>query len=272
MSDAMKYWARHKLGPERVCWVVLSLGEDHPIADGYCRTVEEAEAQARSVAGPDARQGPAYWAEERHRHKVHENRMARTARSADAQVRSYVYRRDVSDYDGHPYVLAHPVFKTTKKRVYVGRDQCILELVGTEREPKWDFGPDHRTIVLDRARLEADGEFFSRSHRWLGSFYLRAEEALDPWGYRHGGHPGGPAGQVAEALDVLGLTWPCSEREVRAAYRRLSKETHPDTGGSAESFVRINAAYEQAKAGVASWPASGGPAVPRGPRRQEGDS
>lgn len=38
-----------------------------------------------------------------------------------------------------------------------------------------------------------------------------------------------------------------SEVEIEAAYRRLVKRHHPDTGGDAEVFQRITAAYSQAK-------------------------
>lgn len=34
-----------------------------------------------------------------------------------------------------------------------------------------------------------------------------------------------------------------SDEEIRAAYRRLVKETHPDTGGDAEAFKLVSRAY-----------------------------
>lgn len=48
----------------------------------------------------------------------------------------------------------------------------------------------------------------------------------------------------AHALDVLGLTGHPDDEEIRAAYKKLAFEKHPDRGeGSAEEFARINAAY-----------------------------
>jgi hypothetical protein len=48
----------------------------------------------------------------------------------------------------------------------------------------------------------------------------------------------------SEAYQVLGLT-PDADREVvKAAYRALSKQNHPDQAGDKEEFRRINAAYE----------------------------
>jgi hypothetical protein len=52
------------------------------------------------------------------------------------------------------------------------------------------------------------------------------------------------APRLADAL-TLGLSLPCSPGEIRAAYRRLALRTHPDRGGSAEAFRRINEAYER---------------------------
>jgi hypothetical protein len=54
----------------------------------------------------------------------------------------------------------------------------------------------------------------------------------------------GEAPHPADAL-TLGLPWPCSRGEIRAAYRRLALQTHPDRGGSAEAFRRVNDAYER---------------------------
>lgn len=42
----------------------------------------------------------------------------------------------------------------------------------------------------------------------------------------------------------LGLEPGCSEKDVTRAFRRLAKQSHPDKGGSKETFQRINAAYE----------------------------
>ena len=51
--------------------------------------------------------------------------------------------------------------------------------------------------------------------------------------------------QSAEALAVLGLAEGASLAAIKRAHRRLAKLHHPDMGGSAESFRRINEAYQQ---------------------------
>jgi hypothetical protein len=48
----------------------------------------------------------------------------------------------------------------------------------------------------------------------------------------------------AAALEVLGLGRDASREAVKLAHRRLVKRHHPDMGGDAESFRRINAAYQ----------------------------
>ncbi len=251
-----KCWSRCKLGQTRVYWFVGVLFEDEILADGYAQTVEEAEERAKQIAGPDSHQWQAYVAAGRHRRKVYEERKTRPAITAGAQVRLYVYRTYTSDFDGTDHALAHLILKWTEKRVYVGERSFPAEYVGTEKEPIFDLGPDDKTFVLDRATLEVEGHADAPSKGWWwGTFYLRLEDALDPWGYRHGrNNPSNPPDGITEALATLGLPWPSTTEDVRAAYRRRSKETHPDSGGSADSFVEINAAYETVKSGLEHWP------------------
>jgi hypothetical protein len=50
---------------------------------------------------------------------------------------------------------------------------------------------------------------------------------------------------------ALGLTMPCTQEEVLAAYRRKVKKLHPDRGGDRREFLRLQAHFEQAMALVA---------------------
>lgn len=75
-----------------------------------------------------------------------------------------------------------------------------------------------------------------------------------------------------DALDVLGLAAGCDEGEVRAAYRRLLRSTHPDlsdAGDATERTVRLTAAYHVVVAGLRERPstpsASPSPPSPTGP-------
>jgi len=56
------------------------------------------------------------------------------------------------------------------------------------------------------------------------------------------GHPRDP--RIA-ALDVLGLDANASLTEIKQAHRKLVKQHHPDLGGSAEAFRRVNEAYQR---------------------------
>jgi molecular chaperone DnaJ len=44
--------------------------------------------------------------------------------------------------------------------------------------------------------------------------------------------------------EVLGITKTATADEIKKAYRKLSKQTHPDVGGDAEAFKEIAEAYE----------------------------
>lgn len=50
------------------------------------------------------------------------------------------------------------------------------------------------------------------------------------------------------ALQILGLTWPCTPEEVRRAFRTRAKDAHPDRGGTHEAFIALQQAYDDALA------------------------
>lgn len=58
-----------------------------------------------------------------------------------------------------------------------------------------------------------------------------------------------------EALDVLGLRPPVDAATVKRAYRRLARELHPDAGGDAGAFLRVQQAYEVVRRGSDLGPA-----------------
>jgi hypothetical protein len=47
-------------------------------------------------------------------------------------------------------------------------------------------------------------------------------------------------------LQALGLTMPCTEDEVLAAYRTKVKDLHPDRGGEMQRFLQLQKHFEQA--------------------------
>ena len=52
--------------------------------------------------------------------------------------------------------------------------------------------------------------------------------------------------RFAHCHTVLGVSNNASEEEIKAAYFKSVKTAHPDSGGSAEAFQKINQAYEEA--------------------------
>ncbi|WP_439026635.1 ferredoxin Fer [Haloarchaeobius sp. DT45] len=55
-------------------------------------------------------------------------------------------------------------------------------------------------------------------------------------------------------FEILGISPDADEGQVRQAYRRRAKETHPDQGGSKREFQRVKEAYEAISEGrVEEW-------------------
>ena len=52
---------------------------------------------------------------------------------------------------------------------------------------------------------------------------------------------------------VLGIQPGADEEAIKAAYRQKAKETHPDHGGSAEAFQRVQEAYESLTKETGDW-------------------
>jgi hypothetical protein len=81
----------------------------------------------------------------------------------------------------------------------------------------------------------------------------------------------------ASPYEVLGVPATASDEDLRRAYRRLLRETHPDTGGDPQRFIAVQSAWERigspdARAqydrgrSPAGEPASWAPSAPRGER------
>jgi hypothetical protein len=189
-----------------------------------------------------------------------------------ATAREYVYVRYSKDEIG-----AHPILKKTAKRVTISPGYWLPEDIGTERENEW-----HRRQRLGgKARIHLDREALTRNRKiWHDAFswffYLecvtweqaerdraeaikarkerqeREREAFNAWYARHDDGFGqtiiGMLGQSAHkknlAVCLLGLNLPYSESDLKAAYRRRARETHPDHGGDEEDFRKIQEAYD----------------------------
>lgn len=56
-----------------------------------------------------------------------------------------------------------------------------------------------------------------------------------------------PAPQTKPPLEILGLPQSATAQQIKDRYRELSKEHHPDAGGSADVFAEISGAFRQLK-------------------------
>ncbi len=64
-------------------------------------------------------------------------------------------------------------------------------------------------------------------------------------GAEPGGAPRGADPRKLEDLAALGLSWGATREQIKQAHRRLVKRHHPDMGGVAADFHRINQAYQR---------------------------
>ncbi len=124
-----------------------------------------------------------------------------------------------------------------------------------QHQARWDQ-ENHRQKQAQRERQarsqqQADRERETRRQQeaWRQRAARRQQEsrrnARQSWGdSQQNARQAGPDRQRAEALIVLELSHGASLAAVKAAHRRLVKCHHPDMGGDAEAFRRINAAYQ----------------------------
>ncbi len=73
-------------------------------------------------------------------------------------------------------------------------------------------------------------------------------EVLQPFLTSEQAQEGGAGQPTEEWWRVLRLPPDATPEEIEAAYRTQARKHHPDTGGSHEGFLRVQAAYKAAKA------------------------
>lgn len=106
--------------------------------------------------------------------------------------------------------------------------------------------------LVDEARRSVEDRLRPLWERERRYWQEKTEAARrEPPRERAGG--GAPAPGPQKAADPtpwfireLGLTWPCTEADVKAAWRRGVKTRHPDQGGSSEAFITFKKAYDNA--------------------------
>ncbi len=227
LADHQPIYSRCSLGKRRWFWVVYRswlamIHGEEALATGYAPTALEAERAARSVV-PDAENHGGGTAASYHRELCARRRAAEPpSKNTGATAQEFLYRDWYSEWENEWRSTPHRVIKKTKKLVFV-------ETHNYHPDP-WCL----RTYALNRAELEADGCARSRSARDF--FYTTpCEQRRRPW--------------VSPELAVLGLKAGASKAEIKAAYRRLARQHHPDCGGDPDKFKEVQAAYERAMAG-----------------------
>jgi hypothetical protein len=123
--------------------------------------------------------------------------------------------------------------------------------------------------LADSVRLSSDDASLPQSHAELNSLGLVHDVALAQW-YLDWNHfheantesvdqllasfwrRFNACDRQASALEQLGLGENAEWSQIQAAYRRLARQYHPDTGGDAQQFRLVREAYEMLRASRAT--------------------
>jgi hypothetical protein len=243
----LRGWASHESYSRGPCYGVSSVGETRwiwvvwpqgaggePGSFGYEETKEHAIAAALRAIEPLASTLAPYplsagFAAHWHRVLVAKARQKRGPKAGGTSTVEYVYHVSQSDYSGEVHVRPVRIIKKTKKRVFIpddyGNDKAGYNYAGAFIS---------KTIALDRQKLETKG-YASARGRWWATFYREPPQPSS----NHGAPP-----HLVEHLEVLGLSWPCTQDSIKQAYRAKAREHHPDTGGDAEMFKAVREAFE----------------------------
>ncbi len=230
-------FSRTSIGRYRWFWVVIEEWGCDPVAKGIAHSTEEALADAErhfgNISQEHATLAKAHWEKQRAM-----ERQRAVAEGDDAQRLEFAYRCywDFHEYDNGEYevIERHRIVKKTKKRIYVEKKAYDRH---TSPSGEWrDY--DRHTFVLDRREFETVGKANRSSEGWWDHCTYYADPALF--------HD--ERGQIARpaCFEALNLPADATIAQVKAAYRRLSRATHPDAGGTDHDFVRLGQSYEEA--------------------------
>ena len=243
-KEKKRFVATTYLSKNRWYWVVWpSLDEiqsvDEPllqVGEGYEKTKAEAVERALELAGNYAEWIAAKYARIHYRNKTSGKRRKPNSHAPDGsnplQMHEFLYR-DAYDAESEQWIpVPHRVVRRTNQFVFIEqRPYTPDELAGS-----W-FDQGSPTFRLNRQMLEREGYAFVPPTAYVED----AEEIYFSNEYTQA------AGEVhIQCLEQLDLEWPCTETDVKGAYRKLVKTAHPDGGGSQEEFLALQEAYDQA--------------------------
>lgn len=111
-----------------------------------------------------------------------------------------------------------------------GRLKLVIELAfliyGAEAVERLTNNPEAVLLDIQERCWALDGNSFADT-------WARMKDMLN-----------GVQDQKRQACTVLGVDAAASPEAIKAAYRQLAKQHHPDTGGNSETFARVASAYE----------------------------
>jgi hypothetical protein len=100
-------------------------------------------------------------------------------------------------------------------------------------------GVTYREQLRRQAIIE---EFFSACRA------ARQATGIDPHSFGQHSTSTSTARPAPACVTLLGLAWPCTQRDVKRAFRSQAKTVHPDAGGSNAAFQTLYKAYQEALA------------------------
>jgi hypothetical protein len=243
-KEKRRFVAITSLSKNRWYWIVWpSLDEirasDEPllhVGEGVEKTKSEAVERALEMAGNGAEWIAAKYARIHHSNKTNGKRRRASHRTPEDSITlkmdDFLYR-DVYDVQSRQWVpVPHRVVRRTRKYIFIEQQPYSPgEVTGS-----W-FDQGAPTFRLDRQMLDREGYAFIPATAYVED----AEEIYFSSEYSQ------PTESVQiKCLQILNLSVPCTEAEVKGAYRKLVKSAHPDGGGSQEQFLALQEAYEQA--------------------------
>jgi hypothetical protein len=224
------------------------------VASGYEKTGEAAERKAAESAGPQAKRLPGKWASgfkrggsartgeaaNRAKPKSRLSRRAVAPARPDVPARpTFLYAVSENDQpgsQGEVVIARHRIVRKTPGKIYIDLEPFREESDGGARDASSPVEPKPRKFAVDRETLRREGRF---PHR--GAYLYASEEdgIRDVHAALTSRH---------EWCATLGVKFPCSAESIKAAYRRLSRENHPDAGGDPAEFLAVAQAYREALA------------------------
>lgn len=235
-------FSRCKVGSNKWLWVAYAADGfwENPtiLARGYASSASAAQEDAVAKVGQVENWGNGL-ANELRRKEAAIKRSQRKGSTSEAALMEFAYEchEYCSDYEveSSESITKHRIVKRTKDRIYVA---CEAFDKTRQRSKDWRAFAG-ATFILDRKEFEENGKAERRRRGWWNHNTYYSDPAL----YRAERRS---TIYRPECFIELGVPSGATVAEVQLAYRKLACQTHPDTGGDAEAFKRIQGSYEEA--------------------------